>query len=284
MPTLFVVATPIGNLSDVSERMLDTLRQVSLIAAEDTRVTGNLLRHFGITTPTTSLHRHNEAGKASGIIGRMCAEGIDVALVSDAGTPAVSDPGHLLVQEAIGQGMDVIPIPGPSAVIAAVSISGFDAREMTFYGFLPREHGDLVKKLRAIAAEATVAVVYESPHRVVDLFRAIVEVMPTCPACACCDLTKRYEKTLHGTADVVLAALEANPKTNKGEYCVVLNVGSLERESEDKIPAVSLEARLFDCVFQGQSPQEAVALLVAQGVRKNDAKRAMLRLRNYLEP
>lgn len=284
MPTLYVVATPIGNLSDASPRMLETLRSVALIAAEDTRVTGNLLRHFGIITQMTSLHRHNEAEKASGIINRMLAESIDVALATDAGTPAISDPGFLLVREAIEAGVEVIAIAGPTALAAAVSVSGFDARSFSFYGFLPRERGDLVKKLRTIArADVPVAVAYESPHRVTALMEAIADTLPGCQVCVCCDLTKLHEKTLHGAADDVLKLLRENPKTNKGEYCVVLDMHAVSLPEALPQVQASLEAQLFERLLAGTSISEAVDSLVAGGARKNEAKRAALRVKEYLE-
>lgn len=283
MATLYVVATPIGNLSDASPRMLETLASVALIAAEDTRVTGNLLRHFGIARPMTSVHRHNEAGKASGIVERMLAEDMDVALVTDAGTPGISDPGHLLVREAAAAGIEVVAIAGPTALAAALSVSGFDAREFAFYGFLPRERGDLARKLLAIAQETRVAVLHESPHRVVALIEAVVQTLPGCRVCACCDLTKRFEKTVRGEAEEVLGQLRENPNVQKGEYCVVLDLHdvSLPDPQGDAIP-VGPEARLFERLLTGQTLQEAVDAVVAQGIRKNDAKRAALRVKAFL--
>lgn len=141
MPKLYVVATPIGNLSDLSPRALETLQSVSLIAAEDTRVTGNLLRKFGVEKPMISCHRHNEADRLEGILSRMLEENIDVALTTDAGTPAVSDPGDLLVHEAARAGIEVIPIPGCCAVAAALSACGFSSREFAFYGFFAARKG-----------------------------------------------------------------------------------------------------------------------------------------------
>lgn len=284
MARLYVVATPIGNLSDVSARMLDTLRQVRLIAAEDTRVTGNLLRHFGISTPMTSCHRHNEGEKAAGIVARMVREDFDAALVTDAGTPAISDPGHLLVREAVEAGLEVLAVPGPSAMAAALSVSGMDAREFAFYGFLPRERSDLRKKLLAIARGVRVAVVHESPHRILTLMETVAETLPGCRACVCCDLTKRYEKTLRGSAEDVLEALRANPKRDKGEYCVALDVSGVSLpEPQQAAPDVSPESRAFVLLFSGLGPQEAVAALVAGGLRRNEAKRAVLRVQAWRE-
>lgn len=283
MATLFVVATPIGNLEDGTARMRRVLEEVALIAAEDTRVTGNLLRHFGFRRPMTSLHRHNEAGKAEPLIARMLQEDIDVALVTDAGTPAISDPGYLLVEAAANAGVNVVPIPGPSAVVAALSICGFDTRSFAFYGFLPREKKDLMKRLQTLPEKAPVAVLYESPHRVVDLMDAVAETLPACRACVCCDLTKLYEKTVRGSADMVARLLRENPKVEKGEYCVVLDLHEAEREPAEKIPTVSLEAQLFDGLLNGLSMKEAIEAVVEGGARRNEAKRASLAVKAFLD-
>ena len=282
MPKLYVVATPIGNLSDASERMVQTLASCGFIAAEDTRVTANLLRHFNLRVPLVSCHRHSEAQKSSGIIARMLEEDVDAAVVTDAGTPCISDPGHLLVREAIEAGIEVLPVPGPTAMASAVSISGFDAKEFSFYGFLPREHADLQKKLLEIGRGTPVAVLHESPHRVVELMETVCETLPNCRACVCCDLTKLYEKTLHGTAEEVLQALRDNPKTEKGEYCIVLDLSEVPHEEETQ-EKVSLEARLAGYLMEGLSAREAVERLSDSGVKSNEAKRAMLNVRKWLE-
>lgn len=151
MPRLYVVATPIGNLSDISPRALETLKNCALIAAEDTRVTRALLNHFGIDTPCVSNHQHNEENRAAPLIERMLAEDIDVAVVTDAGTPCISDPGNVLVHEAAQAGIEVLAVPGATAMASALSVSGFDTREFAFYGFLPRQKKDLEEKLLSIA-------------------------------------------------------------------------------------------------------------------------------------
>lgn len=283
MPTLYVVATPIGNLSDASPRMVDVLSRVDLVAAEDTRVTGNLLRHFGISKAMTSLHRHNEAGKAEGIILRMVEEGIDVGLVTDAGTPGISDPGYMLVDAAWDAGVEVIAIAGPTAMAAALSISGFDVREFAFYGFLPRERGDLARRLKEIAQGVRIAVLHESPHRIIDLMQMIEETLPGCMACVCCDLTKLHEKSIRGTAGEVLAMLRDNPKANKGEYCVVLDFGAVNLPAPEPISTASIQARIFEGLMQGMKTKEAIDSLVRQGIRKNDAKRAALEVKTFIE-
>ena len=140
MPTLYVVATPIGNLGDMTPRAIETLKNVSLIAAEDTRVTQKLLSAFDIHTPLTSCHEHNERSKAAQIVQRMLEENIDVAVTTDAGTPCISDPGSILTAEAIKAGVEVLAVPGPTAMASALSVSGLDVMEFTFFGFLPRQN------------------------------------------------------------------------------------------------------------------------------------------------
>ena len=213
MPRLYVVATPIGNLSDMSPRALDVLRSADLIAAEDTRVTRALLSHFEISTPTVSNHQHNEAHRASPLVERMLAEDLTVAVVTDAGTPCISDPGSVLVREAAAAGIEVLAVPGPTAMASALSVSGFDTREFAFYGFLPRGGKELREKLLAMRRSGVpVAVVHESPHRVIDLVEEIARTLPGCRVSASCDLTKLYEKTIRGDAQDVLAMLRANEK------------------------------------------------------------------------
>lgn len=284
MPTLYVVATPIGNLSDLSPRALETLRQVSLIAAEDTRVTGNLLRKFDIEKPMISCHRHNESDRMQGIISRMLEENMDVALTTDAGTPAISDPGDLLVKEAAAAGIQVVPVPGCCAVSTAVSISGFSAREFAFYGFLPREKGDLRKKLQDISRGIPVCVAYESPHRVTALVETLAEKFPDCSVCCCCDLTKMYEKILRGRAADVAVMLRENPKTEKGEYCLVFDFSTQEMMEEEPVQTAtgSLEAQILARMFEGETAQEAVAALNAQGAKKNELKRAAIAVKQWL--
>ena len=284
MPTLYVVATPIGNLQDFSPRAADTLRNVALIAAEDTRVTMKLLHVFDIHTPLTSCHQHNEVGKGEWLAEKMLAENIDVAVVSDAGTPCVSDPGYGLVKAAVERGIEVIPVPGCSAGIAAMSVSGFDTREFAFYGFLPREKKDLREKLLQMARGVAVGVVHESPYRIIELVEVIAQTLPGVQLSVSCDLTKLHEKTIRGSADEVLAMLRDNPKAEKGEYCLVLDFHQVTLP-EEKAPAaeVSLEAQLVEQLLSGCDWRDAQAELVASGAKKNAVKAAALRVKRLFE-
>lgn len=284
MPTLYVVGTPIGNLGDMTPRAVEVLRSVALIAAEDTRVTRKLTNHFGIDTPLTSCHQHNEADKGEALAQRMLEEGIDLALTTDAGTPCISDPGYGLVQAAVKRGIPVVAVPGCCAAVCALSISGMDTREFAFYGFLPREKKALREKLLAMAAGVPVAVVHESPFRVIELMETVAETLPGTMASVSCDLTKLHELTLRGSAAEVLAALRANPKTEKGEYCLVLDFHGAELPSAPAPAAeVSLEARLVEVMLQGNELRQAQAVLVEAGEKKNAVKAAALRLKKLLQ-
>lgn len=284
MPTLYVVGTPIGNLGDMTPRAVEVLRSVALIAAEDTRVTRKLTNHFGIDTPLTSCHQHNEADKGEALAQRMLEEDIDLALTTDAGTPCISDPGYGLVQAAVKRGIPVVAIPGCCAAVCALSISGMDTREFAFYGFLPREKKALREKLLAMAAGVPVAVVHESPFRVIELMETVAETLPGTMASVSCDLTKLHELTLRGSAAEVLAALRTNPKTEKGEYCLVLDFHGVELPSAPAPAAeVSLEARLVEAMLQGNELRQAQAVLVEAGEKKNAVKAAALRLKKLLQ-
>ena len=280
MPTLYVVATPIGNLQDFSPRAVETLRSAAFIAAEDTRVTMKLCQVFDIHTPLVSCHQHNEERVGEQLAERMLAEGADAALTTDAGTPCVSDPGYLFAAACAARGIEVRPVPGCCAGVAALSVSGFDAREWAFYGFLPRERRPLRKKLLAIAAGPGVAIVHESPYRVIELVEAVAETLPEAALSLSCDLTKLHELTLRGTPQEVLAALRANPKAEKGEYCLVLDLHAVPAPEPEAPPAeVGLEARLVERMLAGESLRGATEALAAQGEKKNAVKAAALRLK-----
>lgn len=281
MSTLYVVATPIGNLGDCSPRALEMLRSVALIAAEDTRVTQKLLSAFEIRTPLTSCHEHNQRDKAAQIVRRMLEENIDVAVTTDAGTPCISDPGCELVRQATEAGIPAVAVAGPSAMAAALSVSGFAVTEFTFYGFLPRQKAELTEKLRDMARHSRLAVVHESPYRVVDLLECVESTLPSTRVSASCDLTKLHELTLRGPVSEVLAALRANPKAEKGEYCLALEWHDALPEVAPA-PNVSLEARLFERVLQGETLREACDALATAGERRNAVKAAALRVKERL--
>lgn len=282
MSTLYVVATPIGNLSDMSPRAIETLKNVSLICAEDTRVTKKLTNHFEIDTPLISCHQHNEKSRGDEITDRMLSENIDVAVVTDAGTPAISDPGTEIVRLAAEKGIPVVAVAGPTAFAAAVSVSGFDFSSFTFYGFLPRENKELKEKLLEIGRKSEGAIFHESPYRVKHLVEMIGEVLPGAKLSVSCDLTKLYELTIRGTPEEILSMLNANEKSEKGEYCLVADLRGVKLPEEKPIMQASLEARIFDLLLSDLSLREAVEKLVQEGEKKNAVKAASLRVKEML--
>ncbi len=217
--TLYVVATPIGNLEDVTLRALRVLREVSLIAAEDTRRTARLLQHYSISTPTTSLHEHNERSRTPGLIDRLRA-GESIALVSDAGTPIVSDPGTFLVAAAHAAGVRVEPVPGPSAVIAALSASGLAQREFLFVGFPPARAQARRSWLEALAREARVVVLYEAPHRIRATLTAIAEVFGERVVAVAREISKKHEDLVVRPISQFLVEPLA---VERGEFTVVIS-------------------------------------------------------------
>lgn len=220
MPSLYIVSTPIGNLADMTFRAVETLRAVNRILAEDTRRTGILLKHYSIDTPMTSAHEHNEAARASQIVDWL-KEGKDLAIVSDAGTPLLSDPGARIVQAVLEAGFDVVPIPGPSALLAALVGSGMEPEPFTFFGFLPRSGRERKEKLEILAKLEHTAVLYEAPGRVGKL---MAELMEACGAerraVVARELTKLHETFVRGTLSELASYYE--DAAVKGEVVVIL--------------------------------------------------------------
>ena len=233
--TLFLVATPIGNLEDITARALRVLGEVAVIAAEDTRRTSQLLTRYAIRTPTTSLHEHNETRKAPSLVARIQA-GESIALVSDAGTPLMSDPGRELVRLAIDAGIRVEPIPGPSAVIAAVAASGFDTQPFVFLGFPPTRSKDRKKWLEFLSAQRGTVVFFEAPHRIRQTLASLREAVGDCEAVICRELTKVHEEFVRGPISRLVDA----PSITTGELTVVLNIGH-KTESDEKSQASDQE-------------------------------------------
>jgi len=225
--TLTVCATPIGNLDDVSLRLLATLREVALICAEDTRHTSRLLARHEISTPLSSYHQHSSPAKVAALARRM-VEGDSLALVTDSGTPGISDPGPALVLAAIEAGVEVCALPGPCALIAALSISGFDAQRFSFLGFLPKKPGKRRKALEAALLCDETLVFYESPHRVLKVLAELAEITPDAPLVVCRELTKKFEECWRGAARDVVA--QHSGKEARGEFVVV--VGKVDAKEE----------------------------------------------------
>jgi len=215
-----VCATPLGHLDDASPRLLETLRTALLICAEDTRHTQKLLARFEIHTPLTAVQEHTSPAKIAALVNKLL-DGDNLALVTDAGTPGVSDPGPALVRAALERGVTVSPIPGPCALAAALSVSGFDAQRFSFLGFLPRKPGKLRKTVASALARGETLVIYESPYRVVKLVSAIAELAPEVPLVVCRELTKRFEEILRGPAAEIAAQLAARGE-QRGEFTLVV--------------------------------------------------------------
>jgi 16S rRNA (cytidine1402-2'-O)-methyltransferase len=217
--TLYVVATPIGNLEDLSLRALRILREVDLVACEDTRRTRALLSHFDIHRPTLSYFEHNKLARGPEIVRRL-VEGASIALVTDAGTPGISDPGFMLVRDARAAGVPVVPVPGASAVTTALSAAGVPADGFLFDGFLPVKPGRRLNRLRALKACETTLVLYESPHRIVATLEAITEVFGATPIVVARELTKQFEEIVTATPAAHLERVRASPV--RGEFTLVI--------------------------------------------------------------
>lgn len=224
---LYVVGTPIGNLEDITLRALRTLGEVDLIAAEDTRNTRRLLAHHGINRPLVSLHEHNEDRRTAELISKL-GNGTAIALVSDAGTPTVSDPGYRLVKDAAAAGIRVVPIPGPSAALAALSVSGLPTDAFLFLGFPPRKRAKRLKFLGHVAEETKTLIFYESPKRMADLLTDLQDVMGERRAVLSREMTKTYEEFMRGTLNQIVAEIEKR-KELKGE-CTLLVEGGHKKE------------------------------------------------------
>ena len=224
MPNFYVVATPIGNLGDITFRAVETLQRADVILCEDTRVTQKLLAKYNIAQPLLSYHAHSKLAKVEKIFD-LLAEGKNLALVSDAGTPGISDPGAMLVakiKERLGEAVQVIPIPGPTAVITALSASGLPTHEFTFLGFLPHKKGRETLFKEIAQAKRTI-VFYESPHRILRTLESLQKICPAKSVCLARELTKIYEEFKAGTPAELLAYLKNNPVKQKGEFTVIVS-------------------------------------------------------------
>ena len=262
---LYLVATPIGNLDDMSLRMVNTLKEVDRIAAEDTRNTGLLLKHFGIETKQISFHEHNAKEKIPVLLD-MLQSGNDIAQVSDAGLPSISDPGHDLVQAALEAGITVVPIPGPSAGITALIASGLAPQPHIFYGFLPRKAGQQKEFFTSKKSYPETQIFYESPHRVRATLENMLAVYGNRPVVLVRELTKIYEEYTRGTIEELVAYLEENPL--KGE-CLLIVEGASEQEPD--LEEVDLIQEIDLLVQSGMKKNQAIKQVAKQfGLQKSD--------------
>lgn len=237
--TLYVVATPIGNLEDLSPRAAGVLAGAAVIAAEDTRHTARLLRHLGIERPLLSLHEHNEAGRVGQLSARL-DQGEDVALVSDAGTPLISDPGFVLVRALRESGHRIVPVPGPCALVAALSAAGLPTDRFVFNGFLPAKRGARRNSLEALSERAETLVFYESPHRIRDSLEDIAAVLGERRVVLARELTKTFETFLDGSAEQLLERMAQDPDQARGEF-VMMVAGAPPRDAD----AASLDGQVI---------------------------------------
>jgi 16S rRNA (cytidine1402-2'-O)-methyltransferase len=276
--TLFVVATPIGNRGDLTARARDTLAAVELIAAEDTRHTGQLLAQLGIRTPLVALHEHNEAARAEDLVARLVA-GARVALVSDAGTPLISDPGFRLVAAAAAAGVAVVPVPGACAAVAALSVAGLPTDRFVFEGFLPAKTAARRARLAALAAEPRTLVFYEAPHRVAEALADLVAVFGAArQAVLARELTKLHETVYRGALGELVDRAGADPNMSRGEAVLVV-AGAAEAPETGAEDLERLD-RLLAGLLSGLPLSQAVDLAVeASGQRRNQVYERALALK-----
>jgi 16S rRNA (cytidine1402-2'-O)-methyltransferase len=269
MPTLYIVATPIGNLEDISLRAIRTLREVKLIAAEDTRKTKRLLTTYDIATPMTSYHEHNKLTKLDFILN--CLESGDVALVSEAGTPGISDPGYELIAAANQRGIPVVPIPGPSAVITALTVSGLATDRFVYLGFLPRKTASRQELLISIANEPSTIVILESPHRLLATLKDILLSLGDRKIAICRELTKLHEEIFRGR---ISQSIEHFTEP-RGEFTLVIS-GKIKIDKPELTD--DTERQLLNLRISGVKAKEAVTRLAREtGLTKRELYRAWLK-------
>lgn len=263
---LYVVATPIGNRADISQRALEVLGSVAQVLAEDTRHSGALLRSLGLTTPLLSLHEHNEQAQVDGVLARL-REGHDLALISDAGTPLISDPGYRVVRAARLAGITVVPVPGPSALITALSVAGLPTDRFVFEGFLPAKSAARRAQLHSLTAETRTLILYESSHRIQECLADLAEIFGSARAAVIArELTKAFEQVQGGTLAELNAWLAADTNRLRGEF-VVLIAGAPPAEQSE----INAEARRVLEILLRELPVKQAASLAAEitGARRN---------------
>jgi len=277
--TLYVVATPIGNLDDLSPRATRTLASVDVVAAEDTRHSGRLLSHLGIQKRMIALHDHNEKDRAAGILAELQA-GRDVALISDAGTPLISDPGYVLVREARAAGHRVSPIPGPCALVAALSAAGLPTDRFLYVGFLPAKRSGRKASLDVLSSEVATLVFYESPHRILESVRDIAEVLGSGREIVLGrEITKTFETFYSGSVAEVLAELERDPHGSRGEFVVMVR-GAIAQAGNSEEATMDVDRVLR--VLLVELPVKKVAKMAAEltGLSKNELYQRALALKD----
>jgi 16S rRNA (cytidine1402-2'-O)-methyltransferase len=280
--TLYVVATPIGNLGDMTARAIETLSSVDLIAAEDTRHSAKLLRHFGINTKMFALHEHNEREQQSGLIEQL-RQGKSIALISDAGTPLISDPGYPLVHAAHAADINVVPVPGPSAVIAALSASGLPSDRFVFEGFLPPREQARRAVFERVRAESRTLIFYEAPHRIVECLRDMADVFgPEREAAVARELTKRFETIRADSLSELYAWIQRHDEQQQGEFVLLVHGAARTEETTEE----SAEAERVLAILADEIPVSQAAELAARitGAPRNRLYKRALTLRPEKKP
>lgn len=267
--TLYLVPTPIGNLGDMTARAVQTLGDVDLICAEDTRNTQKLLNHFEIETPQISFHEHNTRERIPQLVDRLLS-GQNLAQVSDAGMPSISDPGHELVEACIENGIPVAPLPGPNAALTALIASGLAPQPFLFYGFLPRKAKDLKEELARLNAQTVTLIFYEAPHRLRKTLQAMKEAFgPDRRVVLCRELTKRYEEFLRGTMDEALDF--ASEDEVRGEFVVIVEGNSCAAKPEETDSGLTIEEEVDRLVEGGMKPNAAIKETASRrGMKKQE--------------
>ena len=277
---LYLCATPIGNLDDMTFRVLETLKNVDLIAAEDTRNSIKLLNHFDIHTGMTSYHEYNKYDKAEYLIRKM-QEGTDVALITDAGTPAISDPGEVLVSECIKAGINVTSLPGPAACITALTLSGLSARRFCFEGFLPSSDDKKTRKriLEDLVDESRTIIIYEAPHHLRAALKDLHQYLGDRKVSLCRELTKKFEEVRHTTLEEAITFYNENEP--RGEYVLVIEGKSLKEQDEEKrltFKEMSIEEHMKYYEDAGLDHKDAMKKVAAdRGVGKREIYQALLK-------
>ena len=275
---LYLCATPIGNLEDITFRVLRTLKEVDFIAAEDTRNSIKLLNHFEIKTPMTSYHEYNKIEKAYKLVEKL-QEGKNIALITDAGTPGISDPGEELVRICYENGIEVTSLPGPAACITALTISGLPTRRFAFEAFLPRDKKERARVLEELAQESRTMIVYEAPHHLLKTLKELYEVLGNRELTVCKELTKRYENATKTTFKDVIRFYEDNEP--KGEYVLVISGKTFEtkeQEAREAWESLSVEEHMVHYEASGMERKEAMKQVAKdRGISKRDVYQALLK-------
>lgn len=262
---LFLVATPIGNLEDITLRALRVLRDVDFIAAEDTRTTLKLLNHFEISKPLISNHRHNEENREELLINKL-KEGKNIAVVSDAGTPGISDPGEVIAKRAIEEGIEIVPIPGACAAISSLIASGLDTKEFTFYGFLPLNKKLRKEKLEEIKNETKTLIIYEAPHKIKDTLEDLKNIIGTRKIVLAREITKIHEEFIRGTVEELMDKVESL----RGEMIILIE-GAQKKENENILNNLTLQEHYAFYEKQGLNKKEIIKKIAKdRGVNKNE--------------